>query len=354
MSDLDAKRQALRERLLSEGRRFDFVQAVRLIHHFSRSKVPVGELGPIENEPLRFRHDPSLAFHSSDVKSVEEIHDPQGRPRYALQSTFLGLTGATSPLSTYFAEEVLLNDPHNSLRSFYDLFHHRLLSLFYRTLLKYRFTSSFRSGGRDPFTRRAVAFVGVDADGAVSSTGLPPYTLLSLAPLLALPSRSARSLKLVLQRLFPGLKVDVECFIPRRIKLEEAERTRLGVVRTTLNEDFVMGGGVIDRGGRFRIYIGPVSYEQYEQLIPGGTAFPRLRGVVNQFSRGLLEAELELELNPESRAALRLGVRRHALLGVNTQLQRHNAQNTRMRFVLTDDPDLSRPTLVKTAPPSAA
>lgn len=346
MSEYDASREALRARLVREGRRFDFVQAVRLIHYLSRTKAPVGELGPLENEPLRFRHDPSLTFHSSDVTSIEEERDATGKQRFSIVTTFLGLTGATAPLSTYYSEDLLLNDPHGTLRAFYDLFHHRLLSLFYRGRVKYRFADSFKSGGRDPFTRRALAFVGTDADGAVSSIGLPPYTLLSLAPLLALPSRSARTLRLVLQRLFPTLRVDVESFVPRRVALEENERTRLGNVRTTLNEDFVLGAGVIDRGGRFRILIGPVTYEQYEQLIPGGAAFPRLKGVVNQFTRGLLEPELQLELDRDSRPAFRLSVRRHSLLGVNTQLHRPGTENVRMRFVMTDDRELSRPTLV--------
>lgn len=343
---LDARREALRAQLLARGERFDFVQAVRLIHHFSRTKAPIGELGPLDNEPLRFRHDPSLAFHSSDVTAIEELSGSDGKQRFALTATFLGLTGATAPLSTYYSEELLINDPKGALRAFYDLFHHRLLSLFYRARTKYRFTDSFRSGGRDPFTRRAMSFVGVDADGAVSTIGLPPYTLLSLAPLLTLPSRSARTLRLVLQRLFPTLRVAVESFIPRRVALAENERTRLGRVRTRLNEDFVIGAGVIDRGGRFRIRIGPVTYEQYEQLIPGGQAFPRLRGVVNQFTRGLLEPELELELDKDSRPGFRLGERRHALLGRNTQLHKPGAENVRMRFVLTDDKELSRPTLV--------
>jgi type VI secretion system protein ImpH len=342
----DALREALRQQLLTRAQRFDFTQAVRLIHHFARTKAPVGELGPLDNEPLRFRHDPSLSFHSSDVTGITELPGADGKLRFALTTTFLGLTGATAPLSTFYSEDVLLNDPSGSLRAFYDLFHHRLLSLFYRTRIKYRFTDSFRTGGRDPFTRRAMAFVGVDADGAVSSLGLPPYTLLSLAPLLALPSRSARSLRLVLQRLFPTLRVAVESFIARRVALLEDERTRLGRVRTTLDEDFVIGAGVIDRSGRFRILIGPVSYEQYEQLIPGGRAFPALRGVVNQFTRGLLEPELQLELDKDSRPAFRLGVRRNALLGMNTQMHKPGHENVRMRFVLTDDKELSRPTLV--------
>jgi predicted component of type VI protein secretion system len=68
--------------------------------------------------------------------------------------------------------------------------------------------------------------------------------------------------------------------------------------------------------------------------------------VVNQFTRGLLEPELQLELDKDSRPAFRLGVRRNALLGMNTQMHKPGHENVRMRFVLTDDKELSRPTLV--------
>ena len=106
---------------------------VTLVEHLERrlSTQPVGATGLLRNELLRFRHDPELVFHTSDVASMRL--GPGGR--IVLTSTFLGATGAVSPLATFFTEDILRDRAQDgsSLGAFYDLFHHRLLALAPRT-----------------------------------------------------------------------------------------------------------------------------------------------------------------------------------------------------------------------------
>jgi type VI secretion system protein ImpH len=306
----------------------------------------IGQLGPAGRESVWFRHDPRLIFAAGDVTSVL----PQGQ-RIVITTTFIGLTGATSPLANFFAEDVIRSDEAagEALAAFYDLFHHRITSFIYRAWAKYRPMPQFRPGGEDPFTRRALCLIGVAPDTQIAKGALPPFVQLSLAPVLVGRVRSARALELVLARVFPGTPMHIECFVERRVVLDDVERTKLGRVKTTLGEDFTIGRSVRDRSGRFRVRVGPVDQANSERFLPGGQDFPRLRGVVEHFTRGVLEAEMDVELDESATPRFRLATATGARLGVTTRIGTKAQGRTRLRVLLSDDMDDVRPTVVPAA-----
>lgn len=339
---------ALIREIAKDGRRYEFFSAVHLIHRLRTGGAPLGELGPLSREPLRFRHDPDLIFHASDISSLEI--DSAGR--VALTSSFLGLYGAASPMAIHFSEDVIAaeNSDQPSLREFYDLFHHRVLSLFYRAWKKYRLDAGFTLAGDDASTKRMLCFVGVDAYGTHKEPGLTRLEMLELAPLLAMKARSPRLLKLALGKLLPGIGVEVEQFVERRARIDDEDRFALGRRCHELGRSTTLGTHVRDRSARFRLLLGPVSYEECESLMPGGAKFPVLRRTVDQFTRGTLECEVDVLLREEEGPGFCLGSTRGATLGVNTRLggarSKTAASSTRMRFVLSEDADEARARLV--------
>jgi len=352
MASPQRKLDALVALLESEGRRFSFFQAVQLLHRLIPDTTPVGELGPPSTEPVRFKHDPSLVFHAGDIDAVE-IKESKGVLRAEMTTTFLGLTGTTSPLATVFAEDVLRAEEAEepSLRGFYDLFHHRLVSLFYRSWKKYRFTAGFRSDGSDPFSRRMLAFVGVDMNGAVPCRGLPPLHVLALAPLVATRTRPARTLQIVLERVLPGTKVAIESFALRRVQIREDDRCLVGKQNNVVGASFAIGRTVADRSGRFRVLVGPVDYPTFESLMPGGRQHSRLRDVIFQFAPAHLEPELELILGTEHAPQFRLGAERGGRLGVTTHLPMRHTKAMRARVVLSESVTEAAPHLFSEDPP---
>jgi type VI secretion system protein ImpH len=373
---------ALKALLTTGGARFSFFRAVYLAHRLSPDAVAVGELGPAAREPVRFRHDPRLIFHSGDVSQIalvprassgpwsaagtgarnsERRDDAADATRLEITSAFLGLTGSSSPLATAMLEDVLQaeSSDQTALAAFYDLFHHRLLSLFYRAWKKYRLAAGFRLGADDMNSRRVLSFVGIDAAGPIPDAGISPLAQLSLAPLLSIRARSSRTLEIVLRHalrpITPSSRVWVEQFVLRRVLIHEEQRVKLGVVRTTLGVDLTIGASVIDQSGRFRVHVAPVTYDIYESLMPGGRHYPMLRNVVEHFSRGHLEAELELEVIDHS-AGFRLGSERSSRLGVTTQLSSAGARNLRMRVLMSEDIREARPRAVRdsSGPPSVS
>lgn len=339
---------ALRRLLISEGRTLAFFRAVQLLERIApRSAVDVGKLGPVEREPARFVHDPSMGFPAGDISQIRDRPGLTGLSKLEITSSFLGLVGITSPLPTYFTEDAIDDElADGETRVLYDIVHHRIYSLLYRAWKKYRFYADARSDGSDGFTSRALAFVGVDA-AAMPDRGLSAAHLLRLAPLLAVRTRSPRALRVLLEASLPGVPVKVEGFIPRIVVLDESQRPKLGAQNVSLGTDFTLGGRVLDRSGRFRTTLGPVPYETMEALMPGGRHFARLRQVMDQFTRGILEAEVDVVVDDSSAPGFRLGQERGGRLGVNTRLPGRRSGPLRMRFVLAEDASNLRTQLVE-------
>jgi type VI secretion system protein ImpH len=338
---------ALVVELAEEPWRFNFFVAVQLLQRVSRNAAAPGELGPARREAIRFIHNPEMIFHAADITEIKARVIRDGVPFTEITSAFLGLHGAVSPLASFASEAVLHAESadQHSVTAFYDIFHHRLLSLLYRSWKKYRFAAGFRTDGTDLATRRALSFVGVDAT-AMPREGLSALQLLALASLLSIRTRPARSLGIILERLLPGVNIDLESFIARKVGLHEGQLSRLGTQCTTLGVDFCVGQSVVDRTGRFRVKIGPVSYELFEGLLPGGRQHPHLRNIIHQFSRGVLEIECEITLAEPETPMFRLADERGAKLGVMTRLGASEGRPMRARFVMGEDPLLARPVLI--------
>jgi type VI secretion system protein ImpH len=295
---------------------------------------------------VRLRHDPQFAFAASDVTRISEKAN-----RTHVTTAFIGLTGATTPLAICFADDVIRGaDPDDdSLAAFYDLFHHRIISFLYRSWSKYRPVPQFRSNGSDPFTLRALSLLGTTGDVSAASGALSPFEQLALAPIFASRARSSRALELVLRRVYPGIGIMIESFVDRQVVFDPTERMRLGQHHTNLNRDLTIGRSVRDRSGRFRVKIGPVSQEHSERFLPGGQDYPRLRGIVEHFTRGVLEAEVEIELDASASPRFCIGATVGARLGVTTRLGSRTQGRTKLRVLLSDDMADLRPTMVSEA-----
>lgn len=334
-----------------------FLPLVALLERLTSNAVRVGGDGPPADEAIRFRHDPSLTFSSGDVSQVRlvprvsEWGDEQNGPKHTFEvvTTFLGLTGASSPLPGYMIEEIAQEDPDKPLkRQFLDLFHHRLLSLLYRALSRYMPEGEATRAGDDVWSRRVLALAGLDTYERGPLVGLSVAQLLRLAPLLATRARTARTLELaladVLRNELGEARVSVRQFAGSWVDVEEEQRTKLGKLNYQLGRNVMIGGKLFDRAGKFIIGISPLDGSTYHRLLPEGDLSPLVREVVTLVVRDPLECALELGVSEEVLGAFKLTTKAPAKLGRNTYLGgRHGAApRLRSRIVPLPPPTASR------------
>jgi type VI secretion system protein ImpH len=313
------------ETLAGRAADFSFFQLVRLLERYYRPAARVGGQGPASAELLRFRPDDSLGFPARDVTSLETIHAPGSEsPRFRITTSFLGLYGSTSPLPSFYSEEILWTDPEdNRVRDFLDLFHHRLLSLFYRSWYKYHYQTEFEHEKDDRFTPRLFALIGLGSPALRQGAGLPdPRRFIHFSALFHQRPHSASALENLLYDYFDEIPVEIEQCTPHWIPIHEEQLSSLGRRNCRLGVDCAVGSSVLGRGGSFRIKIGPMDYERFLKFLPDQEDYRTLRSIVGLFISDRLEFDVLVRVRRWARPQLisKGPAQSFSRLGWNTRL----------------------------------
>jgi len=317
--------------LIRSPRHYTFIQALRILQSGTAFADRIGGVASAHRERLRLRASTSLGFPSSDIETLRPARDvlpdtmatdANPAPRIAMTTTFLGLFGSQSPLPAWMSEEILDRDPDdNPRRDFLDFFHHRLLSFLPVIWEKYRYWAVYREGAADPFSARTFSFIGLlDDDLRQRSSDLNWEQLLAYIGLLAGRNRSGDVVRGVVAHSFnlPG-KVAVEEFVRRTVHINEAQWNELGRENCRLAGDFHIGDRIPDRNGKFRLWLGPLTFALFFRFLPIGADFDTLRRLIAFMLRDQLAYDLCLRVLHAEVPPFRLNDER-CLLGWSTWL----------------------------------
>jgi type VI secretion system protein ImpH len=288
----------LSEQLFQEPHRFDFFQAVRLLerlaheqtrHDPRRQRQPVGQDQLPEREVVRFRTLPSLSFPASAVSQIRPPERRAGAPNAEpsppeMVVTFLGLVGAAGVLPYHYTallrRRMRLKD--QALRDFLDLFHHRLLSLFYRAWEKYRLPVNYERfqlggtrAGEDAISQGLYCLVGLGTGGLRGRLAFDDEAFLFYAGHFAHAPRSAVALECLLEDYFE-MPIRVQQLQGQWLALEREDQALLPDAEhprgcnNRLGLDLVVGERVWEVQSKFRLRVGPLTYRQFRALMPNG------------------------------------------------------------------------------------
>jgi type VI secretion system protein ImpH len=311
---------------------FHFLQAMWLIGRALPDSVPVGHQGPPDRESVRLTPSVSLAFPARDIESAEE--NPETTPPYHLYTTFLGLYGAHSPLPSYYSEEILhqSDEGEDPVRGFLDIFNHRLLSLLYRGLLKFRGHLLFGQTAEDEFSWRLFALSGLSASGLAEASGLPKVRLLEFAGLWCQLPRSAAALEAMVRTYLALPCVGIQQNVPRWVYLDPSARCRLGVQANRLGQDAIAGRRIPDHVGKFRVSVGPLEYDTYCEYLPGTEKAKDLARLARLGSGGWLAFDMEIILRGEDTPRLAVVLSSEGKLGLTAGLFSRPAEDLGVVF----------------------
>jgi type VI secretion system protein ImpH len=159
---------------------------------------------------------------------------------------------------------------------------------------------------------------------------VPDDTPVYYAGLLSRQPRTATGLEQVVSEYF-GWPVSVEQYAGQWLYLDDenkAELPRAGRpgLNTSLGRDVVIGRRVWDVQGKVRVVVGPVDYDGFAALLPGGHARRPLADLVRLFLGPELDAEVRVVLAPDAVpwTALEYDEDRGPRLGRNTWVRAHN------------------------------
>jgi len=297
--DLDVSRSFLGEELRAHPGWFQFFQAVRLMHRMLPDREPVGRFASPQREVLRFSANNLLAFPPSQIQMLDWPEDGPAQ----MKVNFMGLTGPAGVLPYSYTE--LIRDRNRlkdySIEDFFDLFNHRMISLFYQAWEKYRFFVPYERDEPDRLSHYLNSFVGLGMAGLQNRQAIPDESILFYCGLFSMQPRSAAALRQVLEDYFE-VPVEIEQFVGAWRELDASNQCRMegGVAYSDqLGMGAVAGDEIWERQTRARIKLGPLSARQYQAFLPAGDAWEPLRAITTFFSGGEIEFEVELVLKRE-------------------------------------------------------
>lgn len=290
---------------------FDFFHLMRRIDALSPQAPRLGRALRPSLEAVRLGQDAELDFAPAAISSLERssAHTP---PRVGVR--FFGLFGPHGPLPlhlTEYARERLRHHADPGFARFADLFHHRLLSLFYRAWAQAQPTVQHDRPADDQFAKWLGALFGLAPREFRDRDAVPDDAKRFQAGILSRGVKNAEGLALLLQQHFQ-VPVRVEGFVGHWMMLRPADRTRLGAGHAAepsaqLGVSATIGSKVWDRQNKFRLHLGPLSLAQYEALLPGSGALRVLRDWVRQYAGLARVWDLRLALQAIEVPPARLG-----------------------------------------------
>lgn len=285
----------------------EFFEALRRVECLWPDKPRIGTATRPADEPVRLGQSPSLDFAASMLSSIESREDG----RLGIQCHFLGLFGPQGPLPlhlTEYARERSLNDHDPTFVAFANIFHHRMLELFYRAWAESQPTAQFDRPGEDRFAGWVAALVGIAGTHLRNADAWPDRAKLWFAGHLSAPTRTRDALESLLQAYFE-FPLQVEECVGEWLEVVPDARFCLGqnAQGGRLGLDTVLGGHVWCAQSKLRIRVGPIAMGELMQFLPGSASLERLRALMLNYLGHEYAWDIRFVMKRESLPGMQLG-----------------------------------------------
>ncbi|QWA11547.1 type VI secretion system baseplate subunit TssG [Sodalis ligni] len=326
--------------------RYDLFQLLRRVDAEAGAHYPLGRAPLPRHEPVRMGQRPSLGFASAAIAAISPMSDSRRR---RIDIHGFGLFGPNGPLPlhiTEYAYQRRRQYKDTSLAAFADIFHHRLILLFYRAWADAQHCVSFDRPDNRRFDHYAACLLGLGhIAGHGDMPGLPSRYF--MAGHLTRHPRNAAGLASIIRHSF-SVPVHIHENLFHWLALPRATQLRLQKRGApALGKRCCLGTAIADRQCKFQLVIGPLSWRTYRQLLPSApNGEPCRTGRLAELRRWVAHYagieyiwELKLVLAKEHYRGCVLG-RRHPL-GQGCWLGLNSGHSNRDDFYFCPEPFLN-------------
>ncbi len=336
------KRQSsspLEESFEEEFYTYSFFKAVELLEKLYPDRKPLGQTLDPRQEAVRFSVPPGLAFAPSDIVgfSPAEKEEP-----CTMDIAFMGLIGPSGLLPHWYNEMAVERRRQKdfSISAFFDIFHHRLISLFYLAWKKYQFPVTYLPGSKDKLSGYLLSLAGLGTTGLRGRIGLPEESLSFYSGLLSRQIPSAVSIESAVAY-YAGTSVSVEQFVERMIPLSSEDQTSVGMANSQLGVDAICGSFIWDCQTKFRVNLGPMGIDDFLRFLPSGDLLQPIFSFVRYMVGIEYEFDVRVLLKKEEVPPCILGVETPApRLGWSTWIKRPDYMHQENPYITFEEDKL--------------
>jgi type VI secretion system protein ImpH len=262
----------------------DLFALLRYVEATASQQARLGYSKTPRDDAIRLGQYPSTAFAPATVHSIE----PRGRRAAPIVRVLnFGLFGPNGPLPLHLTEYVRdrirnQNDPASV--AFADIFHHRLLSLFYRAWANAQPAVQLDRPDQNRFTAHAGSLSGLGFGSTRQRDSVEDNAKIFATGHFVRLTRNPEGIRQILAHYFQ-IPVRLREYIRSWVNIPIEEQTRLtkATVNNHLGRGAIAGARVPDVQSRFRLELGPMSLAQYQAFLPGARNNVRLRDWLRQY-----------------------------------------------------------------------
>ncbi len=316
---------------------FGFYSSLRKIECLHPELPRIADSMHLNEDSVLFGQRPSMAFAPASIAAYGP-GERGSKPR--LDVLLFGLFGPNGPMPLHLTEYAWERDRHHgdtTLRRFCDVFHHRMLALFYRAWADAEPSVSFDRPDDDRFHTYVGSLAGYGMASLTDRDEMPDATKLHFAGRLAAQTKNAEGLVEIIRGYF-RVPAEVDEFSGEWLTLPEEYRCRLGEspATGTLGGNITIGAAVYECQHKFTLLFGPVTLKTYEKMLPGRHSLARLVAVIRNYIGDELAWDLNLLLRHDEVPETRLG--EYGALGWTTWLGSYHAKTPADDLVLRPCP----------------
>lgn len=288
--------------------RYGFYHVLRLVECQNNRRPRLGATTRPADDPIRLGQNPSMSFAPSTLEKVESRN--AYRPERLLVN-FFGLFGPNGPLPlhlTEYALDRLNNENDPTLSRFADIFHHRLLTLFYRAWANAQPTVSLDRPESDRYSEYMASFIGLGSSSFRNRDRLQDFTKLHYSGRLSNHIKNADGLRDIIADYFK-VTAQIKEFIGQWLEIPEDSCWRLGVSLDTgvLGVNTTAGNRAWECQQKFRIVLGPLDYADCKRFLPGSEGLRQLVAIVRNYIGDELAWDVNLVVKRKQVPATKLG-----------------------------------------------
>jgi type VI secretion system protein ImpH len=299
---------SLIESLSENPYEYDFFQLLRKLQALYPDNPRIGESIRLSQDWIRLRQEVSLAFASSTIKRVEKDEETG---ILNIFNQFFGLWGANGPMPHDVTQYILdqkRDYDDSTLANFADIFHHRLLSFFFKAWADAQKTVDYDRPEDAQFPRFINSFFGAGMEGFRTRDSIPDAAKTYYSGHLSSATQHQSGLQAILEDFF-GIKTQIKPFVGHWMTLPEDCCHHLDESESNgfLGQNTILGDTVWDCQLKFRVVMGPMGKEDYERILPGGKSYQMLKDWVNLYTDQVMLWDLQLILKAEAAKPIVLG-----------------------------------------------
>jgi len=305
--------------LANDPYKFGFYEALRQFECLYKNNPRFGYSARPKDDPVKLGQSPSLQFAASTLDSFTR----EGNQPARLKVLFFGVFGPNGPLPlhlTEYARNRIRNAKDPVFADFADMFHHRLLCLFYRAWADKEPTVQLDRPEKDKFLLYVGSLLGLGDLSLRQRDAICDHTKLHFAAHLGCHTHHSEGLKSILSDYFK-VTVKIHEFIGEWLDIPEDSYCYLNGVESTgqLGISTVIGVKSWQCQHKFRIVMGPLALEEYENLLPTGNRLKSLLDLVSNYIGFEFNWDVNLLLKKNEVPSTQLG--QYGRLGWTSWLQ---------------------------------